>query len=353
MALYGIIAITVGAFGLWKKQTGEGIFPAVISFFGKKEMRWIPLWGWLKGFCYHAAAEEWMSALGYMTALIAGILVLIWLIWRFKADFYEDAMYKAQELAEIQEKMNSDRAGAVGVMKRKKDRSEKLKRDGFHKGWGANVFFHKAMYNRFRFGYLKYFTKTTFVYLFAGIVQALFCRWVLGIRDAKLLPLMGILAALIFFRSLGNPLEEDTKMDFFRLIPESPWAKMFWSLMGGTVNCLLDLLPAVIISPLLMGENPLVALAWIPFLISVDFYATSVGVFIDLSVNVSAGKIIKQLVQIMFIYFGLLPDILIFVLCGIFLNTTVGAIIAAVVNCAFGILFFVVSPLFIEPGRGK
>ena len=75
----------------------------------------------------------------------------------------------------------------------------------------------------------------------------------------------------------------------------------FWS-------CFLDVLPAVVVGTLIGGRNLLTALAWIPLIVSVNFFVTTVGAFIGLSVPVSAGKIVKQLVQILFIYFGLLPD---------------------------------------------
>jgi hypothetical protein len=91
-----------------------------------------------------------------------------------------------------------------------------------------------------------------------------------------------VLAVLVFYRTLGNPLSQDTKMDFFRMVPESTWAKLFYSLLGGTVNCLLDLLPAMVAAVLILRANPLTALCWLLFILSVDFYATNVGTFIDL-----------------------------------------------------------------------
>ena len=156
-----------------------------------------------------------------------------------------------------------------------------------------------------------------------------------------------------FFRAMGNPLEQDTQMDHFLLIPENTWHKLFWSLMGGTANCFLDLLPAVIVAALLLGENMLIALAWIPLIVSVDFFATTVGAFIGLSVPVSAGKMIKQLIQILFIYFGLLPDIAIMAIGLVFEQPVLAAIGCVVVNILLGLVFFFLTPLFLEPKDGK
>jgi len=142
-------------------------------------------------------------------------------------------------------------------------------------------------------------------------------------------------------------------MDHFLLIPESTWGKLFWSLMGGTANCFLDLLPAVIVSALLLGENVLIALAWLPLIVSVDFFATTVGAFIGFSVPVSAGKMVKQLVQIMFIYFGLLPDVAIMAIGLTFDQPVLAAIGCTVINVLLGLVFFFLSPLFLEPKDGK
>ncbi|MBQ3191765.1 MAG: CPBP family intramembrane metalloprotease, partial [Bacteroides sp] len=147
--------------------------------------------------------------------------------------------------------------------------------------------------------------------------------------------------------------EQDTQMDHFLLIPESTWGKLFWSLMGGTANCFLDLLPAVIVSALLLGENVLIALAWLPLIVSVDFFATTVGAFIGFSVPVSAGKMVKQLVQIMFIYFGLLPDVAIMAIGLTFDQPVLAAVGCTIINVLLGLVFFFLSPLFLEPKDGK
>ena len=237
------------------------------------------------------------------------------------------------------------------MIRRKKDRSDRLRRDGMRHGFGANVFFHKAMYNRFRFAHLGVFTKTAETYLVAAVGTAVLCRFV--IRTGGLIPVILTLGVLTFFRAMGNPLEQDTQMDHFLLIPESTWHKLFWSLMGGTANCFLDLLPAVVVSALLLGENLLIALAWLPLIVSVDFFATTVGAFIGFSVPVSAGKMVKQLVQILFIYFGLLPDIAIMVVGLTFDQPVLAALGCTVVNVLLGLVFFFLSPLFLEPKDGK
>ncbi len=252
-------------------------------------------------------------------------------------------MAKSQETAELQEAAQAE--GGV-IIKRKKDRSEKLKRDGMNRGFGANIFFFRVMYNRFRFAHFVFLTKTSETYLVAAVGVALLCRFIIEVNG--LVPVIFVLAALAFFRTLGNPLEEDTSKDFFRLIPESTISKLFWSVLAGTATCLMDLIPGLVLATIILGVNPMFVLAWIPFILSIDFYGTNVGVFINLSVPVSAGKPLKQIVQIMFIYFGLLPDIIIMAVGMIFGYTALAAIIAAVFNCALGAIFLAFTPFFID-----
>ncbi len=346
--IYGVLVLVAVGYFAYLKTSGLGYLDAALGFFNSPVSRYIPFWGWLKAICVYAMEGNLVGVLVSAGAVIAGGLVLGYIIWHVKADFYEDAMAKSQETAALLEKAQSDKNV---IVKRKKDRSDKLKREGLNRGRGANVFFAKSLYNRFRFAHLGIFTKTSETYLVAAVGVAALCRFVFYIPG--LLPVALTLAALTFFRALGNPLEEDTRMDYFVLIPESTWKKLFWSLMGGTVNCFLDLLPGMVLAVILLGENPLVAMAWIPLIVSVDFFSTTVGTFISLSVPVSAGKMVKQLVQILFIYFGLLPDIGIMAVGIVLGHPAIAAIVATAVNAGLGFVFLGLTPMFLEPKDGK
>lgn len=348
--IYAFLLVLAGAFLLYWKTSGDHYLIAATGFFNSSVSRFVPLWGWLKGFCMFAIEGNIVGLLVSFAAIVVGGVLLTYIIWHIKADFYEDAMAKSEETAELLAAAQSQKGG-VAIVKRKKDRSDNLRRDGMRHGSGANVFFHKAMYNRFRFAHFGIFTKTSETYLVAAVGAAVLCRFV--IQTEGLIPVILTLGVLTFFRAMGNPLEQDTQMDHFLLIPESTWGKLFWSLMGGTANCFLDLLPAVIVSALLLGENMLIALAWLPLIVSVDFFATTVGAFIGFSVPVSAGKMVKQLVQIMFIYFGLLPDVAIMAIGLTFDQPVLAAVGCTIINVLLGLVFFFLSPLFLEPNDGK
>lgn len=348
--VYALLALAGVAFGVFWKARGLDLLPAAAAFFNAPAARAIPVLGWIKGFVRAAVEGNAPAMLLWLALCVAGGALLVFLIRRVRADFYEDAMARSEETAALLEQARSDRSSGL-VVRRKKDRSEKLRREGFDRGWGASVFFHKALYNRFRFAHLGFLTKTTETYIAAGAGVALLCRFFF--ETDSVVPVALALAALAFFRSLGNPLEEDTKTDFFRMIPESMWAKLLWSLLGGAAGCLLDALPALLIGALIVGANPLSSLVWLPFILSVDFYATTVGTFIDLSVPVNAGKTIKQMVQVMFIYFGLLPDVGAVAVGVATDHTFAGVLIAVGINLLLGLVFFFLAPLFLIPRSSK
>ena len=347
---YGVLAlIGLGYFACWR-ASGTGALEAAARFFNAPGTRLIPIWGWIKGFCAYACEGSILGCVGLAAVMAAAIVLMVFAIWRIKVDFYEDAMAKSEEtaalLAEAQEK-----GIGIAFRKKKKDRSESLRRDGMNHGWGASVFFFKTMYNRFRFARFGVLTKTSGTYFVAAVGAAALLRFV--IESESIVPVALALAVLVFYRSLGNPLAGDTKMDYFRAIPESPWKKVFFSLLGGGVSCLLDLLPGMLAAMLILRASPLSTLAWMLFIVSVDFYSTTIGVFIDLSVPVAAGKMVKQFAQVLFIYFGLLPDIAILAVGFVKEEAAMATAIAAAFNVVLGLIFSSVAPLFLEPGSRR
>ena len=339
--VYAVLLLIVGGFILYKQGHSGNWWEAAKGYFNAPLTRWIPLWGWIKGFVMFVIEGNLLRALLCMGLVILSGVLLAVLIWRMKADFYEEALKKTDEKAELLASVNAE--GNARLMKRKKDRDARYSLQEFDRGWGANVFFHKAMFNRFRFAHLHFFTKTMEFYLALCVGVALLCRFV--IVTTTPLPIVLALAFCAFYRSLGNSLKEDTTMWFFHMIPEENVAKLGWSLLGDLCNCLLDLLPGFAIGLIVQGASLPEALVYIPAILSVTAYSTIVGTFIDMSVSVNAGKMIKQMVQAMFIYFGLLPDIGLVILLSSLGLTAWAALGIALVNLLLTGLFLYLASL--------
>ncbi len=343
--IYGLLGGLFLLFFLnWKLQGGAPAAAAARIFNGPVT-RFIPLWGWIKGFCCYAVAEMWPMALLELLLTVLGMGGLIWIIYITPADFYEDAMTRSEEAAEAARRAQGEET-SLAMGKRKKARSEKLRRDGMNRGSGPNILLWKTVYNRFRFAHFGFLTKTLELYLFVAFAVGLVCRVVLD--TAPFYPVVLILAVLSFYRSLGDSLAADVKMDFFLLIPGSTESKLFYSQLGSTMDCFLDLLPAMLCT-LLMGASPADALLWLLFILSVDLYGSTVAAFMDASTPAGSGKIIKTVFTVMFVYFGLIPDGLILAV-GLILDQAVIALCAsAAVNILLTAVFLSLIPRFIDP----
>ena len=325
---------------------------AAAKFFNGRVSRWIPFWGWTKGAVGAIVEGRMPLAILLLVLQLAGIAALCVIVWRMKADFYEEALAKSEEVAELQAAIKEEGRGVL--IKRDKDRGEKIRRDEMRYGQGANVFFFKSLYNRFRFAKGRVLTKTLGFYFVAAVGVTLACKYIFQIPSV--IPAALIIAVLVFYRSLGNPLSEDIDMDCFLMIPESIHAKLLYSLLGGSVNCLLDIALPLAASGLLMGglggdalsalKMAGAALMWIPFILGMDFFATSVGTFIHVSTPKNAGNVLKQLAQILFIYFGIIPTIGIIAAGFALGHLFAGIVISAVVNIVLGIVFFFLTPEF-------
>lgn len=346
-AIYGTIFLILAGYAAYVKTTGLGYVDGAVGFFNSPASRWIPFVGWLKGLFLYTSEENFAMAAAVGGLLIIAVILLGIIIWKLKADFYEDAMAKSQETASLQEAAKEGRT----IVFKAKTRSEKIKRNDFNRGYGASVFFTKSLYNRFRFARFGIFTKTVLTYL-AVVGGAWFLNWQFATPFTYTIIVMAI-GVFVFFRGLGNPLGEDTMMSFFIMIPENTWLKLFWSVLAGTVNCLLDILPALVLAAILTRTAPLQAMAWIFFLLSVDLYSSIVSSFIGLAIPQSIGQTLKTLIIILFVYFGLLPDILAIALGYVFEHVLTGILAAVLANIVLSAIFYLLTPLFLEPKKGS
>ena len=344
-ALYLLIGAIGVAFILFARRQETDYFTAAVGFFNAPLSRFIPVWGWLKALVVCAVSGNVAGFCLSLTALLALAAVLLPVIRRGKADFYEEAMARSEETAASLAAQQNQSA----PKKRKKDRGDTLRRDGFTRGFGASVYFHKALYNRFRFAYLRVFTKTSITYL--AIALGLSALMLFGFATAFFPAVALTLAAISFYRALGNPISSDLAQEHFFTVPDTAHKKVFFSFAGGIVNSILDLLPAFLLSALFLRTHPAEALAWFLLILSVGAFSDSVGLFIDLSLSTGLSQIVRSLVQVLFVYFGIAPTAVLIVLGFFFNKLLLFALLATLLNLAITALSLAISPLFIENGR--
>ncbi len=342
-ATLGLAFLLVGLYIIIYINTGD-FYTAFTSMLAGKPTRYIPIVGWIKGIVMWSIEGNVLGAFMGFVLLLAFAVGLAYLVWRIKADFYEEAMHKSQQIADAQAAMQGKNTAT-----RDKERSDKTVRDALNRGSGANIFFFKSLYNRKRFSHFGFLTKTSEFYIAAATALALILR--LAVKTDSYLPIGIALAALVFFRSLGNPLAADMEKDCFVTIPASAHEKVLWSVLSGSLDCALDLLPAVLAGAVIVGASPVQVLLFYLLALSIDFYASNVMLFIEFSLPSSLALQIKQMITIMFIYFGLVP-IAAVIAVGLLLGfVELFLLVASLAALVIGTIFFIFSPIFIEKGR--
>ena len=153
-----------------------------------------------------------------------------------------------------------------------------------------------------------------------------------------------ILGVMAFYRTLGDPIREDTSRDFFILIPEKHYTKVMYSLSGCLAVTAIDLSLPVVVSAIITGANPLTVMAWFLFILSISFFATVVGTLISLSLPKDQAQTISVIVQMMFFYFGLTPSAAVVIIGIVLGHVTVAVLIGAVINFITGFLVSLILP---------
>lgn len=377
----GFLALIAAVFFVFYKGSGLEVGPAAAAFFNGRIARAIPLWGWIKAFPFLLYEGKTVLAFVDLFGCFAGLALIVLLIYRTKADFYEEALEAADKVAEATERLKN-RGGlfvasgghdkkksllsGLGKMKSSADDTEledepdKAEKEYPMMGFGGKAFFYKGLHVRKKNAQLGIFTKTSITYLLLAIITIIMNNKFLELNELYLS--IGALSAFAFFRTLGNPMLADISMPYFRLAPSGGWSKMFWSIASGSVVCLLDSLPGMVMAAAIsvgLGADflhtLLVFAAGLLFIMSIDFYSTCAGAFIQLSLPENAGTTLKQAIQMLFLYFGLIPDILVFIIFGSNAETLgvsfgQSGLVAAALNILLGGFFMAFCPLFLWPG---
>ncbi len=342
--VYGLLAAVLAGFAIFMKTTGVNSMAGnAILYVTHANSRWIPIVGWIKGMIISCMEENYLMAAVYFGLEILLSAACIVVMMKMKADFYEPALAKSEELANMQSAMLENRSAVRKLSKRQQDKREKIRKDGIGRGSGANVIFWKEMYNRFRFAQLGIFTKTfeTYALFSVGVVAVLAYK---GIRT--MLPGAIVLAASVFIRAFGNPMNKDTQVHYFAMIPEKPRKKLWYSLLAGTANTAMDVVLPLLACTIIGGGSVIDFLVWLLVIVTLDFYSTVICTFIGLTVPNNLANGFKQFVLIMFIYVGMVPAGLA-IGFSIYLGyPAVGALIASVINAGVGAIFFNILPCF-------
>lgn len=311
-------------------------------------LKYVPLIGWTGGLVFYALKQQFLMSILYLIWDVLGVVGLIYLTWRVKADFYEDALESANKREELTVNAAEGRNVEVSEKAGQKRQKRLERKNEFHiRGTGAFVFFYKELDNRKRFARFGFFTKTAITYLGISVVVATGLVKFLEVREFTVIGL--ILAVIVFFRSSGNPIEQETSHIWLFLAPDQAYRKIFCSLMAGTVNASLDLLPALIVANLILQSNPVYTFLWFLLLLSLDFMFGAFGLMLDTWFK-KTDVIVSAMLGIFIRMIMCVISIVLIAGCSLFMDLGFAMLITICYQLLVGFVSFSIYPNYFHEG---
>lgn len=351
--VFAVGLLVVAATGAVYISTGNDYMATLRLTYGADWSNYIPVFGWYKAMVMNAINGHVFASLGYMALNLVFLIALVWGIWHIKADFYEDALAGAQKRDDMTKaalegrNINKDKKQSA---KRTQKLEHKVRKSYELKGWGASVFLHKSILNRRRFSKFGFVTNTLLLYLAIGGLGAACMAYKTDLREISVIGL--IMALTLFFRNFGNPIEIESSHNWLFLVPEDPYKKVLYAILAGSVDCVLDLLPGIVVATVILRGNPLIALLWLATLVSMDFMFSCFGLLLQAILPSSAMDVVKSMLQMMLRAFIIVVIAIAFAIGTVLQGLALGAVFCMFTSLAVGTICFIVYPSLLHRGIG-
>lgn len=351
--VFAVGLLVVAATGAVYISTGNDYMATLRLTYGADWSNYIPVFGWYKAMVMNAINGHVFASLGYMALNLVFLIALVWGIWHIKADFYEDALAGAQKRDDMTKaalegrNINKDKKQSA---KRTQKLEHKVRKSYELKGWGASVFLHKSILNRRRFSKFGFVTNTLLLYLAIGGLGAAFMAYKTDLREISVVGL--IMALTLFFRNFGNPIEIESSHNWLFLVPEDPYKKVLYAILAGSVDCVLDLLPGIVVATVILRGNPLMALLWLATLVSMDFMFSCFGLLLQAILPSSAMDVVKSMLQMMLRAFIIVVIAIAFAIGTVLQGLALGTVFCMFTSLAVGTICFIVYPSLLHRGIG-
>lgn len=330
-----------------RRILGKSFYETALLLFCSKGFFAVPMVGWLTGFASGILYENGRMTVFFLCLILTGLALFTYLIWNMKADFYEDALTSAWTNTEKLE------AAQNGMGRKKHPKKTKTMEDFTEKPLfreGAKAFFDKILYNWKRFAKLGIFSNAALLYLVSSMIAAvslLHLEW-----HSHGMTIIGcILAAFVFFRNFGNPLETELQANYLFLVPESPYRKVFYSLLGCSCQCFLDVLPGMLIAQIALREHIYMVFFWVLFIVSLDFMASSTGFFMEMALPISLNEVIKAIFQLFLKSLALMPLLISLIICVLLSHVGMTLFLSSILNILFASIITCASASLLHTGR--
>lgn len=349
-AVFGLVGLLLVSTYVTSVVKGMTLPDAALWLYGGEGSRYVPLWGWLKGVVGYAIEGNMGAVVLCAVGAVACGAFIVWLAWRVKADFYEDALSHA---AEVQATLNAANDG--GMVKRKKDRAKRLRRDIFRRGEGATMFLYKGVYNRHRFAKLWVFSNTCITYFGVYLLAAVAILWMTKGGDARPATLLVVPSAIVlvmaFFRNLGNPLEADMSSHYLFMVPEHASKKLLYALLAGSYDTLMDVLPGLLIATVALRASAFEALGWLLLIVTLDFLLSNIGLFLQMILPSALPQSVAAMLMLLLRMLLVTLPLIVLLVLGLTVGLAVALPVTAALHVVLGVLLFLPSQALLHKGK--
>lgn len=344
--IYGVAVVLAGIYLFLVKHYGLTYIQGLIQMFTPAWTDWLPYVGWLKAIVGAAAYHQYAMIGVFSLLSVAAIIGIAWMTLKFPADFYEDAFEYAEKLQAAQKA--SETGAVTETIQRTRKRGKLYRRGHIGHGERASVLMFRTLYLRKRLALFGIFSLEMLLWLIVLGGGAYF------LQDMKLVVLYGFLVGITIyemFRNFGNPLAVDLDRPYIYLMPDTPWRKLAFAMLGNLLSFLIDALPGVILMAVIAGFTPVEAIGCVLVTCGLNFFFSGTGLLISILIPESIPAKLKTYIQSMLKLVPMLPVIVVASAAVYFDHPLVGIYGVGLAGLAFGFGCLALSAFAMERMR--
>ncbi len=337
---FAVVLLVAGILFAVKTFGNMGWFDALKLTFASPYSRCVPIFGWMAFLVRSAVKGNYFLCLLMLLAIIAFTVFIFYFVWKIKADFYEDAVIRANDTFE------KAQAAQTGRQMRKKPRKEAKTVTEIGKGWGANAFFFKQLHTRRRGSILGVFSKAAFTYLLISVSVSAFGKFLLELNDIAIVAF--ILLVMHFFRNFGSPLDEETHTCFIFTVPVSRYKTVAWLLLSGFVSSAIDAIPAFLLSTVILGAESTAAIIWLSVFLTFDLFSATSGLAVSSLMPSRFPPVINAMLCIYLRMLLAVPGLLLLIAAIVTGNLLLFGLLTVLLNIVGSIVCYLLGTAFLK-----
>lgn len=220
-----------------------------------------PVVGWVRGAVFALITGDMRGAMLYIALTAAALLLVIFLLMKIDADYYEDVLSGAEKTFEVRTAVKEKRSLRTR-------RKKKVGKTGLNAGWGASAFFFKHFCEARRRNRFPFSGSTVLLLLVnLGVtgIMTLVSRNNGETLDstAALVVACGLSVYLLFFQNAAGEWSQELQKPYLYLVPEKPFQKLLWASLSTVLGTAMNGFVVFILLGIIFHANPFTVAACI------------------------------------------------------------------------------------------